>query len=129
MFVPLFVEATLIIVLIRIHQPHHIFFNYLAKLFLLFIIQLHLLFPLSFCVLVHLLIFVMDLCHLCLCTVLLIVFYKQVCLLLSMFLCVPLFQNTLDGEVSAVSLNANAKQNRFLFKVWWQNSSTALKLI
>lgn len=58
MFVSLFVERILIIFLIRIHQPQHIFFNYLAKSFVLFIIHLHVL----FCVLVHL----------CLC------WYKQV---------------------------------------------------
>lgn len=59
LFVSLFVEPILIIILIRIHQPHHIFFNYLAKPFVLFIIHLNVLFSLfllffvSLCVLVY----------------------------------------------------------------------------
>lgn len=39
LFVSLFVKPILIIFLIRIHQLHHIFFNYFAKPFVLFIIH------------------------------------------------------------------------------------------
>lgn len=46
LFVSLFVEPSSIIILIRIHQSHHIFFNYLAKPFLLLIIHLNVLFSL-----------------------------------------------------------------------------------
>lgn len=45
-FVSLFVEATLIVVLIRIHQARRVSFNYSAKLFVLLIVQLHVLFSL-----------------------------------------------------------------------------------